>query len=116
MGKIVYTRGTTYYLTVNYTAPTYLGTKVFFTAKNTKYDSDATDATNAIFTPKTASMSGSSFPQSVTLKISPGDVALTVAPSANYSYSVKVLDSNGDEYLIDSGVFVLQAITTNETS
>lgn len=75
MGKIVYTRGTTYYLTVNYTAPTYLGTKVFFTAKNTKYDSDATDATNAIFTPKTASMSGSSFPQSVTLKISPGDVA-----------------------------------------
>ena len=115
MGKIVYTRGTSYYLTVNYTAPTYLGATVFFTAKTVANDADSTDTTNQLFAPKSAAIPGSSFPQTLVLKISPGDIPVTVNPANNYYYSVKVKDTNGDEYMVDEGTFVLNAYTTNET-
>ena len=114
MGKITYTRGTSYYLTVNYTAPTYLGATIWFTAKNVSNDTDPTDVNNQLFTPKTSSMTGSSFPQTIVLKISPADIPPSIEPANNYYYSVKVKDSNNDEYMIDEGVFVLEAYTTNE--
>ncbi len=110
--KILYTRGTTYKLTHTYTAPTYLGVTLLFTVKNAKYDSDVTDVTNSIMTPKTLSMSGSTFPQTTTITINPSDIADTVVP-ATYYYSLKVIDSSGAEYKCDSGTFVLEGITTN---
>lgn len=115
MGKLVYVRGTTYYLTVNYTAPTYLGATIIFTAKNVQSDSDATDTDNQLFAPKTAAIPGATFPQTVILKISPNDIPVDIEPANNYYYSVKVIDTNGDEYMIDEGAFVLEAYTTNET-
>jgi hypothetical protein len=115
MGKLTYTRGTTYYLTHTYTAPTYLGATLIFTVKTVQNDTDATDVTNAVLTPKKITMTGSTFPQTTQIKISPTDVPSTIAPG-NYYYSIKVIDSNGDEYPCDSGQFTLKAITTNETS
>jgi hypothetical protein len=115
MGKLTYTRGTTYYLTHTYTAPQYLGVTLIFTVKTAANDSDSTDVTNSIMTPKRISMTGSTFPQTTVIKINPADVASTVVPN-NYYYSIKVIDSNGDEYPCDSGSFTLKAITTNETS
>jgi hypothetical protein len=116
MGQIIYTRGTTYYLTHKYTAPTYLGATLLFVVKTLENDSDATDLTNAVMAPKRVTMTGSTFPQTTTIKILPADVAVTILPSDNYWYSIKVIDSNGDEYIVDSGNFTLNAETANETS
>jgi hypothetical protein len=113
--KITYTRGTTYLLTHTFTAPQYLGAKLLFTIKNVANDTDVTDTTNSIITPKTIVMSGSTFPQTTVITISPTDIAATVAPGTYY-YSLKVIDSNGGEYLGDSGQFVLKATSTNRTS
>lgn len=115
MGKIIYTRGTTCNLTHTYTAPTYFGATLLFTIKTVKNDTDATDLTNAVLTPKRVSMTGSSFPQTTLITINPTDVPATVAPGTYY-YSLKIIDSTGAEYPGDSGTFVLNAITTNETS
>jgi hypothetical protein len=116
MGKITYTRGTTLKLTHTYTAPQYFGASLIFTVKTVQNDSDATDLTNAVMTPKEIPMSGSSFPQTTVIPIAPTDVAITMDPSTNYFYSIKVIDSNGDEYMCDSGTFILAAQPTNETS
>lgn len=114
--KLTYNRGSTYTLTHNYTAPTYFGTKLIFTVKTVQNDTDATDLTNAVMTPKVITMSGSSFPQTTTITIAPTDVAVTMLPSNSYFYSIKVIDSNGGEYVVSSGTFVLTAVPTNETS
>jgi len=114
MGKINYTRGTSYYLTVVYTAGPAAPVSAKFTAKTEPNDSDSTDTTNAIFAPKSGEFTGSTFPYTLVMKISPGDVAVSVPPANNYSYSVKVTDTNGDEWPVDSGTFNLIAITTNE--
>jgi hypothetical protein len=74
------------------------------------------DTANAVMTPKKITMTGSTFPQTTTITIAPTDVAISVAPSKNYSYSIKVIDSTGAEYLCQSGTFILQASTTNETA
>lgn len=113
MGKITYNRGTTYRLTHKYTAPTYFGENLIFTVKTVENDDDATDTTNIIMTPKEVAMSGSSFPQTTEIVIDPPDVAVTVDPGT-YFYSIKVFDSNGDEYIADSGKFILTAVPTND--
>lgn len=114
MGKLTYTRGTTYRITHSYTAPTYLGATLYFTVKTSEFNTDATDVSEAVMTPKTIVMSGSVFPQTTTITIAPTDVATSVEPG-DYFYSIKVVDSNGDEYVVDSGQFILQAVTTNRT-
>lgn len=116
VNPITYTRGTTYNITHTYTAPQYLGATLIFTAKTVPYDSDAPDTLNALFTPKKIIMSGSTFPQTTTITINPTDVSINTAPSKNYSYSIKVIDSTGAEYVCASGTFILDATTTNETS
>ena len=112
---LTYTRGTTYNLTHTYTAPTYLGATLIFTVKNVPNDSDETDLTNALFTPKHVTMSGSSFPQTTPITINPTDVAVTMQPG-KYYYSVKVIDTEGEEFVVATGTFTLVAATTNETS
>lgn len=116
MGKITYTRGTTYSLTHTYTAPEYLGVTLLFTVKTIQNDSDASDTTNAVMPPKSVDMSGDSFPQTTVVTINPDDVALTMAPANNYYYSIKVIDSDGQEFMADQGTFVLNAYPTNEIS
>jgi hypothetical protein len=110
---LTYPRGTTYNLTHNYTAPTYLGATLIFTVKNVPNDSDITDLTNALMTPKVITMSGSTFPQTTPIAINPGDVAVSEEPG-KYYYSVKVIDTHGGEYIVASGPFNLTAFTTNE--
>lgn len=110
---LTYPRGTTYNLTHNYTAPTYLGATLIFTVKNVPNDSDETDLTNALMAPKVITMSGSSFPQTTLITINPADVSLDMEPG-KYYYSVKVIDTQGAEYIVASGVFTLVAFTTNE--
>jgi len=112
---IEYTRGTTYFLTHNYTAPTYLGATLLFGVKSVPNDTDPTDSTNAIMTYKRISMTGSTFPQTTPIKINPTDVAVTVEPG-KYYYTVKVIDSEGDEFVVQQGTFQLLASTVNETS
>lgn len=114
--KITYTRGTTYKITHTYTAPEFLGATLIFTAKDVPYDSDDTDTANAVVPPKSITMSGSTFPQTTVIEIEPADVALTILPDTDYSYSIKVIDTAGKEYIADSGQFILVATTTNETS
>lgn len=111
---ITYVRGTTYSITSNYTGPA-LGSTLKFTVKIVANDSDSSDTANAVLSPKSVAMSGSTFPQTTTITIAPTDVSLSKLPG-NYFYSLKVIDSLGHEYVADSGQFVLQAITTNETS
>jgi hypothetical protein len=110
---ITYTRGTTYNLTHTYSAPQYLGSHLIFTVKTVKNDSDITDLTNAVMTPKVLAMSGSSFPQTTAIVIEPGDVPVTMEPG-NYFYSIKVVDTDGEEFIAVSGSFVLVAVPTND--
>ena len=110
---ITYTRGTTYTVTHNYTAPQYLGATLIFTVKTVPNDTDETDLTNAVMTPKVISMHGSVFPQTTTFDINPADVPVTQQPGKDY-YSIKVIDTNGDEYIVAQGVFNLKAYPTNE--
>jgi hypothetical protein len=110
-----YTRGTTYFLTHTYTAPTYLGATLLFGVKSVPNDTDPTDSTNAIMTYKRISMTGSSFPQTTLIHINPTDVAVTVIPG-KYYYTVKVFDTEGDEFVVAQGTFQLSASTVNETS
>lgn len=111
MGKITYARGTTYSITHNYTGPI-LGATLYFTVKNVEFDTDGTDVSNSILTPKNLPMSGSTFPQTTTITIGPFDIADTVVPS-DYFYDIKVLDTSGNVYLCDSGTFTLTASPTN---
>ena len=107
MGKISYTRGTTYTIGVTYAnANGVVGQTVMFTAKTVQYDSDTADAT-AIFKQDQTLVSNAA-----TITISPSSIAPTVAPG-NYHYDVKVLDVSGEIYPIDSGVFTLKATPTN---
>lgn len=112
---ITYTRGTTYGLTHTYTAPTYLGAILIFTVKTVPNDTDHTDLTNAVMTPKRVTMTGSTFPQTTSITINPNDVAVTTEPGKCY-YSIKVIDTQGEEFIVVKGVFNLEATTTNETS
>lgn len=112
---IVYIRGTTYNITHTYTAPTYLGATLLFGVKNVANDTDPTDATNAIMTYKRISMTGSTFPQTTPITINPTDVAVTVAPG-KYFYTVKIIDTNGQEFVVAQGEFKLEASTVNKTS
>jgi hypothetical protein len=113
--KITYARGSTYNITHTYTAPTYLGATLYFVVKTVSNDTDATDSTNTIMTPKIITMSGSTFPQTTQITINPTDVAVTVAPG-NYYYSIKVKDTNSEEFIcVLSAPFILEASTVNET-
>jgi hypothetical protein len=105
---INYTRGTTYNLTHTYVAPQYFGANLIFTVKTVKNDTDITDLTNAVMTPKIIPMTGTSFPQSTHIAIE-----VTMEPG-NYYYSIKVVDTDGQEFIAVSGSFVLAAVSTNE--
>ena len=102
-------------MTHNYTAPTYLGATLLFGVKSVPNDTDPTDSTNAIMTYKRITMSGSSFPQTTLIEINPNDVPVTVIPGKNY-YTVKIIDTEGNEFVVAQGVFQLTASTVNETS
>lgn len=112
---IEYIRGTTYHITHTYTAPTYLGATLLFGVKSVQDDTDPTDATNAIMTYKRISMTGSAFPQTTDIAINPTDVAVTVAPG-KYYYTIKVIDTQGQEFVVAQGTFTLEASTINKTS
>lgn len=114
MGTIKYNRGTTYAITHNYTGPS-LGATLFFTVKNVQDDSDNTDLTNALLTPKNIPMSGTAFPQQTIITIMPTDIPDTIDPG-DYFYDIKVLDTSGNLYLCDSGTFSLIATPTNRTT
>lgn len=108
-----YIRGTTLNLTHTYTAPVYLGATLIFTVKTVQNDTDITDLTHAVMTPKVLTMSGSSFPQTTLITIEPGDVAVTMPPG-NYFYSIKIVDTEGEEFIGANGSFVLKAVPTND--
>lgn len=110
---ITYTRGTTYSLTHNYTGPA-LGVTLYFVVKSVANDIDASDTANSLFTPKSISMTGSTFPQITNIVISPTDVSVAKTPGTWY-YSLKVKDASGHQYECDAGTFTLNAITVNET-
>ena len=109
--KLTYPRTTTYTITHEYTGP-YLGTTLYFTVKSVQYNSDATDVTDSIMTPKNIPMTDTTFPQTTVITINPTDIADTVDPG-NYFYDIKVLDTNGDVYLCTTGTFVLTASPNN---
>lgn len=110
MGKIVYNRGTTYTIGITYSnANGVNGQTAMFTAKTAKYDGDTADST-AIFKTDVA-MAGNA----ASVTITPSSVTDSVAPGSYY-YDVKVLDTSGAVYLIDSGSFVLNATPTNRLS
>lgn len=114
--KITYTRGTTYTFGFSYTAPQYLGVTLLFTVKNVPNDTDSSDTTNVIMAQKVISMTGATFPQTTTITINPTDVADTVLPSTSYYWSIKVFDSNNNQFIPAEGTFNLVAYSTNETS
>lgn len=111
MGKITYTRGTTYTITHIYKkngVPSTAGTMLYFTVKPTQNDSDAADSTAII--DKQISMSGAT----TVFSINPADVAVTVQPG-DYYYDIKVKETTSPlvVYLADSGAFTLTATPTN---
>lgn len=111
--NLTYTRGTTYNLTHTYTAPQYLGVTLIFTVKTVQNDTDITDLSNAVMTPKVIDMTGSSFPQTTLITINPADVAVTMDPG-NYYYSIKIIDTHGEEFIVAQGRFALVAYPTND--
>jgi hypothetical protein len=107
MGKLSYDRGTTYTIGITYTNENGIaGQTAMFTIKTGQNDSDSTDGA-AIFK-QDASMSGGA----ATISITPSSIADSVSPG-KYYYDVKVLDTSGAIYLIDSGRFTLEATPTN---
>jgi patatin-like phospholipase/acyl hydrolase len=112
---ITYTRGTTYNLTHNYSAPLYLGATLIWTVKTVQNDTDITDLTNAVMNPKTVAMSGDTFPQTTHIVINPNDVPVTQTPGKCY-YSIKVIDTEGEEFIVANGIFQLEAVPTNDIS
>ena len=112
MGRIAYTRNTTYTITYTYqvngvNATT--GQTLMFTVKPSPgYDTDSTDTTNSLIK-KDVSMSGN---PTNTITINPTDIADTVLPGTYY-YDIKILDQSGAIYLGDSGQFILTATATN---
>lgn len=113
--KITYARGSSYAITHTYTAPTYLGSILYFVVKSVANDTDVSDTTNTIMPAKVISMTGSTFPQTTTITINPTDVPVS-APPGNYFYSIKVKDTTSKEYIcVLSAPFVLTASTVNET-
>ena len=113
MGQIQYPRGTTYGIGVTYSPDSGIaGDTALFTVKPTPgYDSDPTDLNSSILPPKSVSMANNA----CNITINPTDIADTVSPTIKYYYDVKVVDVNGDIYLIDTGPFILQGTPTNRT-
>ena len=112
MGKIEYTRSTTMAITHTYRKngeDSDAGQTLFFTVKADKYDSDETDASALI--KKNITMSG---PTNV-IAVDPTDIADTVEPG-KYYYDLRVKESGGNIYLVDSGTFTLVATPTNRES
>lgn len=74
--------------------------------KADKYDTSATDATAIIKQDVTLTAN------SGVIDLNPNTVADTVEPG-KYYFDMSVLDTSGEIYSIDSGVFTLTAGTTN---
>jgi hypothetical protein len=112
VGKIVYTRGTTYAVGITYSNTSGVaGAYALMTVKSSPgYDTDATDS-QSIIPPKEVTMVAGA----ATITIQPSDVGLNTPPG-NYYYSVKVIDTEDEEYVIDSGTFKLVVVSTNRTS
>lgn len=113
MGKITYKRGTTYNYTNTYQhggVNSTLGSKLYFTVKTVQTDSVVDDSSALFQIPVT--MSGAIN----TVKILPTTVSDTVLPGTYY-YDVKVIEVDPtNQYVVDSGQFVLQGATTNKVS
>jgi hypothetical protein len=113
MGKIIYQRGTSYGIAVNYTnANGVHGVTAMFTVKENEFDADTADAT-AILKKDVGLASGT--PDMGNIAINPADIADSVTPGKKF-YDVKVLDANGAIYKIDEGTFELKASPTNRLS
>lgn len=107
MSNRTYRRNTSKTITVNYNPLNNVdGVKVFFTVKPTKYDTSATDAT-AIIKQDVVLTANSGV-----IDLNPNTVADTVEPG-KYYFDMSVLDTAGEIYSIDSGVFTLTAGATN---
>lgn len=110
MSKINYTRNTTLTFGVVYNnANDVPGETVMFTVKSVQFDDSATDATAIL--QKDASITDGA----ANFTINPTDIADTIAPG-KFFYDVKVLDTSGAIYMIDSGQFTLTAWPTNRES
>jgi hypothetical protein len=112
MGKITYERGTTYTITHTYQkngVDSTDGATLFFTVKSDQYDTSTDDSTAIV--KKTVTMSGATN----TFTIDPTDVADTVDPG-DYYYDMKVKETGGAIYGVDSGTFKLIAQPTNRES
>lgn len=115
MGKLTYSRNTTYGIQHTYQkngVNSTDGVTLFFTVKATQNDSDAGDSTAIIS--KTIAMSGAV----TSFTIDPPDVADTVNPG-KYFYDFKVKEAGTSPLVIhqcDSGTFILEAEPTNRES
>lgn len=112
MGKITYTRGTTYTITHTYKkngVDSTDGATLLFTVKPDEYDSTADDSTATL--KKNVAMSGATN----VFTIEPDDIDDSVEPG-KYYYDMKVIETGGDIYLVDSGKFNLEATPTNRES
>jgi hypothetical protein len=107
MGKIVYNRGTTYTMELTYSNDNGVdGATAMFTVKTAQFDTSTDDSTAVFKQDQVMSANAANF------EITPDDFADTQKP-ANYFYDFKVLDADGDIFLIDEGTFVLKASPTN---
>lgn len=112
MGQLTYPRGTTFNITHIYQkngVNSSDGATLLFTVKVPEFDSDSTDAASII--KKNIAMSGATN----VIPILPGDVADSVAPG-DYNYDIKVIETGGAQYQVDSGTFTLTAGPTNRLS
>lgn len=111
--KLTYDRGTTYAITVNYqengVATDITGASIFFTVKESEYDTNATDSTALIsktVTSHTTPLSGIS-----TITIDPTD-SEDITPG-NYYYDIKIKKAGAQIYKLVEGRFIIDASPTN---
>lgn len=112
MGKINYTRGTTYTITHTYQKngiDSTDGRTLLFTVKSVPNDTSADDSTAVI--KKNIPMTGAT----TVFTIAPSDIADTVAP-AKLHYDIRVIETSGAIYDVDNGTFTLTATATNRES
>ena len=109
MGQITYPRGTSFNLTHIYQkngVDSTDGAKLLFTVKQPQFDSDSSDA--AAIIKKNITMSGATN----VITIDPEDVADSVDPG-DYNYDLKVIETGGSQYQVDTGTFTITAGPTN---
>src|SRR6185437_10894319 len=105
MGQLTYPRGTTFVITHTYQkngVDSTDGAKLLFTVKQPEFDTSTDDSTAIV--KKTITMSGATN----IIQIDPADVADSVNPG-DYNYDIKVIETGGAQYQVDSGTFTITA-------